>query len=91
MEKNIYCISNYGTIACYYHFFYAVLIPLIYYDIKTNNKFVFVMKINMGNMFKILQDIFGDRIRKNYINDNASMSDRFEYYDLYIVITNRKL
>jgi hypothetical protein len=90
MEKNIYCISNYGSITCYYHFFYAVLIPLIYYDIKTNNKFAFVMKINMGNMFKILQDIFGDRIRKDYINDKAKISDKFEYYDLYIDLLKNK-
>jgi hypothetical protein len=57
MEKNIYCIPNFGTSKCYYHFFYGVLVPLLYYDIKINKKYTFNIKINTYSFYKILKII----------------------------------
>ena len=54
MNKNIYSISNFGTITHFGHFFYALLIPLIYYDIKTEGKFTYNIKIDVGSNIKIL-------------------------------------
>ena len=92
MEKYIYCISNYGTITNYCHFLFAVLIPLLYYDIKSNSKYTYVMKINLGNMFKILQLIFGERVKADYINMNFIdiTGDKYNYFDTYITLLKNK-
>jgi hypothetical protein len=84
MNKNIYSISNFGTITHYAHFFYALLIPLIYYDIKTEGKFTYNIKIDIGSNIKILKLIFPNRIKKKYIKKSESISDKFNYYDLYL-------
>lgn len=84
MNKNIYSISNFGTITHYAHFFLALLIPLIYYDIKTEGKFTYNIKIDVGSNIKILELIFPKRIKKKYIKKLESISDKFNYYDLYL-------
>ena len=84
MNKNIYSISNFGTITHFGHFFYALLIPLIYYDIKTEGKFTYNIKIDVGSNIKILELIFPKRIKKKYIEKSESISDKFNYYDLYL-------
>jgi len=92
MEKNIYCISNYGSITNYCHFLFGVLIPLLYYDIKSNSKYTYVMKINLGNMFKILQLIFGERVKADYININFIdiTGDKYVYFDTYITLLKNR-
>ena len=85
--KNIYYFSNDGTVRCYGHFFFAVLIPLIYYDIKTESKYSYIVKINMGNLFNILKYIFNERIDFDYINNKTTINDKF---DLYISLLKNK-
>jgi len=90
IKKNIYYFSNEGGVSCYGHFFFAVLIPLIYYDIKTKSKYIYVLKINIDNLSKILKFIFNDRIEIDYISDKMVIHDKFEYYDLYINLLKNK-
>lgn len=90
MERNIYYISNRGTVTHYCHFFLAVLVPLIYYDIKTNSKYNYIMKINLGNMFPILKFIFKDRISFDYIKYSDSINDRLYYFDIYIQLLKNR-
>jgi len=92
MEKNIYGISNYGSAPNYYHFLFGTLIPLLYYDIKTNSKYSYIMKIELGNMDKILKLIFGDRIKFNYIksNLNSIAGDKYIYFNTYIDLLKNK-
>jgi len=90
IKKNIYYFSNEGGVSCYGHFFFAVLIPLIYYDIKSESKYIYVLKINIGNLSKILKFIFNDRIEIDYISDKIVINDKFEYYDLYINLLKNK-
>ena len=90
MEKNIYCITNIGTSKCYYHFFYGVLIPLLYFDIKTKGKYKFNIKINTYSFIKILKSIFKDRVKEDYIDDtDSTMSDKQRYFDLYIKLLKK--
>jgi len=89
MKKNIYTISHYGSIQHYYHFLFAVLIPLLYYDLTCGNKTTtYIMKINLGNMFNILKLIYGNRIKTNYIKPtNNELTDKFNYFGTYIDIS----
>ena len=89
-KKNIYYFSNDGTVRCYGHFFFAVLIPLIYYDIKTKSKYSYILKINIGNLFNILKYIFNERIENDYINNKTTINDKFELFDLYISLLKNK-
>jgi len=89
-KKYIYYFSNDGSVKCYFHFFFAVLIPLIYYDIKTKSKYRYIVKINMNNLFNILKYIFTDRIENDYINNKNTINDRFDYFDLYITLLKNK-
>jgi len=86
MEKNIYCISNAGNTTNYCHFLFAVLIPLLYYDIKSNKKYTYIIKINIGKMFDILKIIFKDRVKKKYIKiDSLDITgDKYNYFNIYI-------
>ena len=89
--KNIYCISNIGTTTHFGHFFAAVLIPLLYYDIKTKSKYNYVMKINVGGMFKILKQLFGDRVSHDYIEkDYDLINDISAYYPTFINLLHNK-
>ena len=49
--------------------FYALLIPLIYYDLKTEGKFTYNIKIDVGSNIKILELIFPHRIKKNILRN----------------------
>ena len=89
-KKNIYYFSNDGSVRCYFHFFFSVLIPLIYYDIKTKSKYSYIVKINMDNLFNILKYIFNDRIENDYINNKKTINDKHEYFDLYITLLKNK-
>jgi hypothetical protein len=84
MIKNIYAISLQGSITHYAEFFYCVLIPLIHYDISTNGKHTYNIKINLGSMLKILNFVFPNRITTDYISDEINVSDKYTYYNLYI-------
>jgi hypothetical protein len=85
--KEIYAISNEGNIHHYAHFFFAVLMPLLYYDIKTKHSHSFIIKINIGTMSKILIDFFKERVFFDYIeNPLNTVSDKFNYFDTFIRI-----
>ena len=83
--KEIYSIPNEGNIQHYAHFFFALLIPLLYYDITTKHSHSFIIKINSGNMSKILIEIFNERVFFDYIeNQINSVSDKYNYFDTFI-------
>lgn len=85
--KEIYAISNEGTIHHYAHFFFAVLIPLLCYDIKTKHSHSFIIKINIGTMSNILIEIFKERVFFDYIENTLhSISDKSNYFDTFIRI-----
>jgi hypothetical protein len=85
ITKNIYCISNIGTITHYAHFFYAVLVPLIYYDYKTKSEYFYNIKINVGGMEKILLMLFPNRIKFDYEKpEKLYISDKMTYYHKFI-------
>jgi hypothetical protein len=50
------------------------------------------MKINLGNMFKILQLIFGERVKADYININFIdiTGDKYVYFDTYITLLKNR-
>jgi hypothetical protein len=85
MIKNIYSISNEGSITHYAHFFFAMLLPLIYYDIITNSQYNYNIKINIGSMINILETVFPNRITTEYENVLQSISDKQTHYNLYIL------
>ena len=79
---NVYCISNEGSTQHYAHFLLGCLIPLILYVIKYNPQKI-ILKINIKNMFKIVNEIF-EKIETNYIDIPKNYSnDMFSYYDYY--------
>ena len=85
--KEIYTISNEGTIQHYAHFFFAVLIPLLAYDIKTKHSHSFIMKNNIGTMSKILIELFEERVFFDYIENTInSICDKYNYFDTFIRI-----
>lgn len=87
--KEIYAIPNEGNIQHYAHFFFAVLIPLLCYDIKTKHSHYFIIKINIGNMAKILTELFNGRIFFDYIeNTRNTVSDKYNYFDTFIKLKN---
>jgi hypothetical protein len=69
--KNI--ISRHGTITHYYHFFFAVLIPiiLVYIEyIKIYNKVTIIINNDMGPMLRILLELPIDIKLKLFIKNN---------------------
>ena len=83
--KEIYAIPNEGNIQHYAHFFFALLIPLLCYDIKTKHSHSFIIKINIGNMEKILIEIFNERVFFDYIeNKSNTVNDKYNYFDTFI-------
>lgn len=83
--KEIYSIPNEGNVQHYAHFFFALLIPLLCYDIKTKHSHSFIIKINIGTMSKILIEIFKERVFFDYIEiPNNSISDKLNYFDTFI-------
>jgi hypothetical protein len=92
MEKNIYGISNYGDATNYYHFLFGTLIPLLYYDIKSNSKYSYIIKINVGNFFNILKLIFGNRVKADYIKSKiiSITGDKYNNYTTYIKLLKNK-
>ena len=88
MKINTYCISNEGSIINYGHFMFAVLIPLLYQDLVALSSGTppntYVMKINIGPLFHILSNLFGDRVKQDYIVAPNILSDKQNYYELYL-------
>lgn len=85
VKKNVYCIPVWGTSGNYYHFTLGCLFPLIYYDIVTNHKHKYVIKINIGKMSTILDFIFPGRITLDYIPSNmVEVGDKQNYFDTFI-------
>jgi hypothetical protein len=77
--------SNYGSITHYFHFFFAVLIPIILYHLKNKEK-NFIITDDLGPMLKILYDIPLNIIFKceenikSYIKLDALDSFKSKYY-----------
>lgn len=100
---DIYAISNEGSITNYAHFFFALLIPLIFYDsLPNNSNNIYNIKINIGNLAPILKELFPNRINtEHYIpipqleiaSDGTTpyLSDRGLYYDTMIDVKYKKL
>lgn len=79
----IYCISHEGSTQHYAHFLFGCLIPLIIYNSKHPNVQI-VLKINIGNMYKILKDLFGPCITCDYIPvPDDYTNDAHSYYGVY--------
>lgn len=91
--KEIYAIPETGKQTIYAHFFFGLLIPLLYYDIHTKHAHTFIIKINVANFEHILKELFKKRITFNYIvleNYNVELTDKYNYFDLYIDLLKNK-
>lgn len=93
MKINAYCISNEGSVINYGHFMFAVLIPLLHRDLIAlstgQQPNIYIIKINVGPLFRILVDLFGDRVERDYVAASNMLSDKQNYYDLYIRLLSR--
>ena len=91
--KEIYAIPETGKQTIYAHFFFGILIPLLYYDIRTKHAHTFIIKINVVNFEHILKEIFKKRITFDYIvleKYNIELTDKYNYFDLYINLLKNK-
>ena len=90
--KDIYAISEISNINEFAHFMFALLIPLLYYDIQTKHSHTLNIKINVFKFEHILKEIFNKRIMFNYINTdyNVVQIDKNYYWDLYINLLKNK-
>ena len=91
--KEIYAIPETGKQTIYAHFFFGLLIPLLYYDIRTKHAHTFVIKINVMTFEHILKEIFKKRVMFDYIvleNYNLELTDKYNYFDLYIELLKNK-
>lgn len=94
--KKIYAFPERGILSSFAHFFFGLLIPLLYYDIQTKHSHTFIIKTNVGVFSKILQELFLSRIYFNYdvfkqVNEVISnQSDRYNYFKWYIHLLKNK-
>lgn len=94
--KQIYSFPERGQLSSFAHFFFGLLIPLLYYDIQSKHSHIFIIKTNVGVFSKILQEIFVDRVYFNYdVFKSANeviptQSDRHNYFKWYIHLLQMK-
>jgi hypothetical protein len=91
--KEIYAIPETGKQTIYAHFFFGLLIPLLYYDIRTKHAHIFIIKINVATFEHILTEIFKKRVMFDYIvleKYNVELTDKYNYFDLYIELLKNK-
>ena len=94
--KKIYAFPERGILSSFAHFFFGLLIPLLYYDIQSKHSHSFIIKTNVGVFSKILQELFVSRIYFNYdvfkpANEVIpNQSDRHNYFKWYIQLLKMK-
>jgi hypothetical protein len=74
--------SIHGTVTHYYHFFYAVFIPLILKYIEYSKKYdkiTFIVNDNLGPMVRILMELPIDIKFSNYISEKFKNKIKKEY------------